>query len=113
MSDQCRNCELIGDHDLCKAADCGKHSDWIVVEHKRRILELERKLSEYILKLKDLATENAWQTNALSELREERDRYCEALKQIADNLIITRDGNTRPSHFAKIARKALEAGNES
>jgi hypothetical protein len=38
----------MGAYDKCKAADCHKHEDWIVVEYRKRITSLEREKQMYI-----------------------------------------------------------------
>jgi hypothetical protein len=43
---QCTHCELMGNYEGCKAAECGKHEDWIVREHKKHIAALEAQLAE-------------------------------------------------------------------
>jgi hypothetical protein len=48
--DQCSKCELMGNHEACKKAECGKHDDWIVREYRSRIAALEAELAKYRLK---------------------------------------------------------------
>ncbi len=85
--DQCTHCELRGNYERCKAAECGKHEDWVCVEHKKEITRL---------------------TGFLERIRDGKIcRRC--IKENANGYILMNDEDGSPHDCAReIAREALK-----
>jgi hypothetical protein len=78
---------LRGNYERCKAAECGKHEDWVCVEHKKEITRL---------------------TGFLERIRDGKIcRRC--IKENANGYILMNDEDGSPHDCAReIAREALK-----